>query len=271
MTMPDQTSFPSTVANGLEIVTVPCLADNYAYLVKGPNGVALIDAPEAEPILTALEARDWSLGVIMITHHHHDHVGGVAALREKFGCPVMGPKAEADKIAAQGVTLDMELEPGFEGGTGAGRCQVLAVPGHTLGHIAFYYPEAPALFSADSLMVMGCGRLFEGTPAMMWQTMTTLSALPDETLIYSGHEYTESNAGFALSLEPENAALQKRMDEITKTRQNGQPTVPALLSLEKQTNPFLRAGDPNLKKTLGLEGVKDAEVFAHIRVAKDKF
>ncbi|NKX74121.1 hydroxyacylglutathione hydrolase [Rhodobacteraceae bacterium R_SAG3] len=271
MTMPDQTSFPTTVANGLEIVTVPCLADNYAYLVNGPDGVAVIDAPEAAPIIAALEARRWNLGVIMITHHHHDHVGAINALRDKYGCPVMGPKAEADKIAAQGAPLDMELEPGFEGGTGAGRCQVIAVPGHTLGHIAFYYPEGPALFSADSLMVMGCGRLFEGTPAMMWHTMTTLAALPDDTLVFSGHEYTESNARFALSIDPDNAALQKRAREISQARKSDSPTVPARLELEKATNPFLRAGDADLKKSLGLEGVEDAEVFAHIRAAKDRF
>jgi hydroxyacylglutathione hydrolase len=271
MTMPDQTSTRTTRENGLEIVTVPCLADNYAYLVKGPDGVAVIDAPEAGPILAALEARDWTPGVLMITHHHPDHVGGIRQIREKYGCPVMGPRAEADKIAAQGEALDIELDPGFEGGSGAGRCQVIAVPGHTLGHIAFYYPEGGALFTADSLMALGCGRLFEGTPAMMWQSLSTLAALPDDTLVYSGHEYTQSNAAFALSIDPNNAALRQRAEEITQTRAKNDPTVPARLGLEKATNPFLRAGAADLKKTLGLEGVEDAEVFAHIRSAKDRF
>jgi len=267
MTMPDQTS----VADGLEIVTVPCLADNYAYLVKGPDGVAVIDAPEAGPIIAALEARDWRPGVVMITHHHHDHVGGIKALRDRYGCPVMGPKAEAGKIAAQGSALDMELEPGFEGGSGAGRCQVIAVPGHTLGHIAFYYPEGRALFTADSLMALGCGRLFEGTAAMMWQSLSTLAALPDDIMVYSGHEYTQSNAAFALSIDPDNAALRQRAEEIARTRAKNAPTVPAALGLEKATNPFLRAGDADMKKTLGMEGVEDAEVFAHMRSAKDRF
>ncbi|NIZ14842.1 hydroxyacylglutathione hydrolase [Phaeobacter sp. HF9A] len=267
MTMPDHPS----LSTEFEVVTVPCLDDNYAYLVKGPDGVALIDAPEAAPIIAALEARNWELGVVMITHHHHDHVGGLRALRARYGCPVMGPKAEADKIAAQGETLDMELEPGFEGGTGVGRCQVLAVPGHTLGHIAYYYPEGGALFTADSLMALGCGRLFEGSPAMMWQSLSSLAALPDDTLVYSGHEYTQSNARFACSIDPDNSALQQRAAEIADLRKNNLPTVPATLGLEKATNPFLRAGDTELKKTLGLEGVDDADVFAHIRAAKDRF
>ncbi|WOI34950.1 hydroxyacylglutathione hydrolase [Tritonibacter scottomollicae] len=268
MTMPDQAS---TSASALEIVTVACLSDNYAYLVKGPDGVAVIDAPEAAPIIDALEARGWTPAVVMITHHHHDHVGGIKALRDRYGCTVMGPKAEADKIAAQGEALDMELEPGFEGGTGAGRCQVLAVPGHTLGHIAFYYPEGGALFTADSLMALGCGRLFEGTPAMMWQSLTSLAALPDEIMVYSGHEYTQSNASFALSIDPDNAALQRRAKEIAQARVKNAPTVPVALGVEKATNPFLRAGDAEMKKTLGMEGVADVEVFAHIRSAKDRF
>lgn len=267
MTMPDQTSAPQA----LEIVTVPCLADNYAYLVNGPDGVAVIDAPEAEPIIAALEARGWVPGVVMITHHHHDHVGAIGALRAKYGCPVMGPKAEADKIAAQGEALDVELEPGFSGGTGASRVEVLAVPGHTLGHIAFYYPEGGAIFTADSLMALGCGRLFEGTPAMMWDTMCRLMALPDETQIYSGHEYTSGNAAFAVSIDPENAALKARAADISAKRSENRPTVPASLALEKATNPFLRAGQADLKAQLGLTGVEDAEVFAHIRAAKDRF
>ncbi len=267
MTMPDQTA----AASGFEIVTVPCLSDNYAYLVNGPDGVALIDAPEAEPIIAALETRGWRLSVILITHHHHDHVGGLAALRSKYGCPVLGPKAEADKIAAQGEALDRGLEPGEEIGTGAGRCQVLAVPGHTLGHIAFYYPEAAALFTADSLMALGCGRLFEGTPAMMWDSLQRLAALPDDTQVYSGHEYTAANARFALSIDPDNPALKQRAKEISDRRDRDLPTVPAALGLEKATNPFLRAGAEDLKKTLGKAGVEDVEVFAYIRSAKDRF
>ncbi|WP_167644642.1 hydroxyacylglutathione hydrolase [Mameliella alba] len=251
----------------LEIVTVPCLSDNYAYLVHGPDGVALIDAPEAGPIIEALEARGWSLGVIMITHHHHDHVGGVAELREKYGCPVMGPKAEVDKLPK----LDMALDPGFSGGTGDGLCEVIAVPGHTLGHIAYYYPRGGAVFTADSLMALGCGRIFEGTPQMMWDSLEKLASLPPETLVYSGHEYTTANAAFALTIEPENQALISRKREIDAARAEGRPTAQVPLSVELETNPFLRATTDSVKRAVGLPGGTDAEVFAEVRARKDRF
>lgn len=268
---PSEGADVSSKIDQLEIITVPCLSDNYAYLVNGPDGVAIIDAPEADPIIDALEARGWTPGVLMITHHHPDHHGGTARLKERYGMMVMGPEAEADRLPP----LDMALTPGFEGGSGAGRCKVLHVPGHTLGHIAYYYPNATAdggaLFSADSLMAMGCGRLFEGTPAQMWDTLSMLMALPDNTQIYSGHEYTQSNTRFALSIEPENEALTARAAEIDAKCAAKEPTVPATLSQEKATNPFLRAHLPEMKRKLGLDGVADADVFAHIRHLKDTF
>ncbi|WP_323769398.1 hydroxyacylglutathione hydrolase [Antarctobacter sp.] len=251
----------------LEIVTVPCLSDNYAYLVHGPDGTALIDAPEAGPIIDALEARGWSLGVIMLTHHHHDHVGGVAELRERYGCPVMGPKAEEAKLPK----LDMALDPGFSGGTGEGRCEVIAVPGHTLGHIAFHYPEAKAVFTADSLMALGCGRIFEGTPDMMWDSLSKLMTLPPETMVYSGHEYTASNAAFALTIEPGNEALISRARAIEAARAEGLPTAQVALSVELDTNPFLRATRQSVKTAVGLPDGTDAEVFAEVRKRKDSF
>ncbi len=268
--MPD----PTSPADVLEIVTVACLTDNYAYLVKAPGTagrVAVVDAPEAGPIIAALEARGWQPQELLITHHHHDHVGAIAALRDRYGCTVYGPAAEADKIAAQGAPLDVELAPGETGGEGLARWQVIAVPGHTLGHIAFHYPEGAALFTADSLMALGCGRLFEGTPAMMWDSLSRLMELPEETLVYSGHEYTSGNAAFALSIDPDNAALRARAAEIAAKREKNEPTVPASLALEKATNPFLRAGSADLRAQLGLDGVEDAAVFAHIRAAKDRF
>ncbi|WP_420326508.1 hydroxyacylglutathione hydrolase [Mameliella sp.] len=251
----------------LEIVTVPCLKDNYAYLVNGPDGVALIDAPEAGPIIEALEARGWSLGVIMITHHHHDHVGGVAELRAKYGCPVMGPKSEEDKLPE----LDMAVEPGFSGGTGDGLCEVIAVPGHTLGHVAYHYPKGGAVFTADSLMALGCGRIFEGTPEMMWESLEKLASLPPETVVYSGHEYTTANAAFALTIEPENEALISRKREIDAARAEGRPTAQVPLSVELETNPFLRATSDSVKKAVGLPDGTDAEVFAEVRARKDRF
>lgn len=251
----------------IEIVTIPCLADNYAYLVNGPDGVALIDAPEEAPIVEALDSRGWGLDVIMITHHHPDHVGAVDALRQRYGCKVMGPKAEADKLPA----LDFALEPGFSGGNGDGACQVIAVPGHTLGHIAYYYPNAGAVFTADSLMALGCGRLFEGTPQMMWDSLSTLAALPPETMVYSGHEYTQSNAKFALTIEPNNSALISRIDNINAARAKNEPTAQVSLGLELATNPFLRAGLPEVKTALGMENTSDVEVFTEIRARKDRF
>ncbi|WP_425051635.1 hydroxyacylglutathione hydrolase [Psychromarinibacter sp. S121] len=251
----------------LEIVTVPCLRDNYAYLVKGPDGVCLIDAPEAGPIIDTLESRGWDLGAILITHHHHDHVDGVEELRAKYGCKVMGPKAEADKLPQ----LDMALEEGMNGGEGDAYTVPLAVPGHTLGHLAFHFPKAKAVFSADSLMALGCGRLFEGTPEMMWDSMQKFLAMPDDTLVYSGHEYTASNARFALTIEPDNAALQARARDIEAKRARNEPTVPASIGEEKETNPFLRAHLHEVKALLNMESSPDAEVFAEIRRRKDSF
>jgi hydroxyacylglutathione hydrolase len=251
----------------LEIVTVPCLSDNYAYLVNGPDGVAVIDAPEAGPIIAALEARNWTPGVIMITHHHHDHVGGVATLREKYGCMVMGPKSEEAKLPP----LDMALPDGMKGGTGDGAMEVIAVPGHTLGHVAYYYPQGGAVFTADSLMALGCGRVFEGTPEMMWDSLSKLAALPPETMVYSGHEYTASNARFALTIEPDNTALIARAKDIETARAAGQPTAQVPLSLELATNPFLRAGRDDVKALVGMSGKSDADCFAEIRARKDAF
>ncbi|CUH75042.1 hydroxyacylglutathione hydrolase [Tropicibacter naphthalenivorans] len=251
----------------LDIVTIPCLSDNYAYLVNGPDGVALIDAPEAAPIIAALDARGWGLDVIMITHHHHDHVGGVAELREKYGCKVMGPKAEEAKLPP----LDFALPDGMTGGSGDGEMQVISVPGHTLGHVAYYYPKAGALFTADSLMACGCGRLFEGTPAMMWDSLSKLAALPPETMVYSGHEYTTSNAKFALTIEPGNDALKSRVTDIETARASDEPTAQVPLSLELATNPFLRASEPSVKASLGMADAADADVFAEIRARKDRF
>lgn len=251
----------------LEIITVPCLSDNYAYLVKGPDGITIIDAPEAAPIISALEARGWQADTLLITHHHHDHHGGTQALRDRYGLKVFGPKAEADRLPP----LDVAVEHGFEHGTGAAHWQVLQVAGHTLGHIAYHYPQAHALFSADSLMVMGCGRLFEGTPTQMWETLAMLLDLPDETQIYSGHEYTASNMRFALSVEPENRALLERAHSVKALLAKNLPTVPARLDLEKETNPFLRAPLAEMKQILGLPAATDAQAFAELRRRKDIF
>lgn len=253
----------------LTLVTLPCLTDNYAYLLHddATGATAVIDAPEAHPILTELDARGWHLAEIWLTHHHWDHIDGVADLVRHTGALVVGAGADAQRLPP----LSRIVTPG-EGFTFAGHdVEIIDAPGHTLGHIVYHVPAAQAAFTGDSLMVMGCGRLFEGTPAQMWSTLSTLAKLPPDTNICSGHEYTASNAAFAVTIEPFNAALAARRQEIEAARARGEPTVPAPLSQELATNPFLRAHLPEVKSALGLADASDEQVFAEIRRQKDTF
>ncbi|HRO11664.1 hydroxyacylglutathione hydrolase [Amaricoccus sp.] len=251
----------------LEIVTVPCLRDNYAYLLRdaASGRVGLVDAPEAGPIEAELAKRNWMLDLILITHHHADHIQAVDALRG--GAKVVGNRADRARLPR----LDVEVGPGDAVALGGSVAEVLDVPGHTVGHVAYYFAEAGALFSADSLMVMGCGRVFEGTADEMWESLSRMAALPDATLVYSGHEYAESNARFALTVDGENVALRTRAAEIAAMRARGEPTVPARLDLERRTNPFLRVREADFKSRLGLENSPDAQVFAEVRRRKDAF
>lgn len=253
----------------LEIVTVPCLSDNYAYLLRdaATGAVGLVDAPEAAAIEAALKGKGWALDLILITHHHGDHIDGVEALRERYGAKVVGAAADRRRLPR----LDIAVAEGDEVAVGESVASVLEVPGHTLGHVAYWFAADRALFSADSLMVMGCGRLFEGTPEQMWGSLAKMAALPDDTLLYSGHEYAESNTRFALSVDGENAALRARARDIAALRQMVAATVPARLDLEKATNPFLRVTDDEFKARLGLGGLPDAQVFAEVRRRKDSF
>ncbi|EAQ04307.1 hydroxyacylglutathione hydrolase, putative [Pseudooceanicola batsensis HTCC2597] len=252
----------------LDIVTVPCRSDNYAYLVKGPDGVCIIDAPEAAPLIAAAKDRGWTPDVLMITHHHGDHTAGTDDLKAAFpGLRVMGPKAEEDKLPP----LDMALSEGMNGGEGEAYTVPLDVPGHTLGHMAFHFPEAGVIFTADSLMSWGCGRVFEGTPEMMHATLQKLAALLPETLIYSGHEYTLANMKFALSIEPDNPDLLARADKVQAQRDAGEATVPVTLAEELKTNPFLRCDTPQVAKAVGMEGAAPVDIFAEVRKRKDNF
>jgi hydroxyacylglutathione hydrolase len=253
----------------IEIVTVPCLADNYAYLLRdaATGTVALVDAPDAGAVRAALAARGWGLDMILITHHHADHIQGVEALRAAFGASVWGAEADAHRLPP----LDHAVAEGARVPVGAAEAEVLAVPGHTLGHIAYHVPAVPAVFSADSLMACGCGRVFEGTHLMMWQSLSKFLALPPETLVCSGHEYTAANIRFALTIEPGNAALRAREASVADRRARGEPTVPSTLAEELATNPFLRARLPEVKAAVGLAGADDAGVFAEIRRRKDAF
>lgn len=253
----------------LELVTVPCLADNYAFLLHetATGETALVDAPEAAPILRALDERGWKLSEIWITHHHHDHVGAVDELREATGARVIGNSADAKRLPA----LDRPVQVGETFTLAGHEVRVMDVSGHTIGHLAFYVPDAGAVFTADSLMALGCGRLFEGTAPVMWESLQRLAALPPRTLICSGHEYTQANARFARTIEPENVALISRMIEIDAARSEGRPTVPSTLETEKATNPFLRAGLPEVQEALGMSGYAASEAFAEIRSRKDRF
>lgn len=253
----------------LQLVTIPCLADNYAYLVHDPDSAqtALVDAPEPGPILAALEAHQWRLTDILLTHHHDDHIQGVEALRARTGAMVLGAAADAHRLPR----LDLALDEHSSFPVGSEFARVIDVPGHTLGHIAFHFPQSRLCFTADSLMAGGCGRLFEGTARQMHASLSKLAALPPDTLICSGHEYTASNLRFALTLEPDNPRLISRAAEVAERRAKGLPTVPVPLEEELATNPYLRAHLPALKTAVGLPDADDVTVFAEIRARKDKF
>ncbi|MGR3635884.1 MAG: hydroxyacylglutathione hydrolase [Shimia sp.] len=253
----------------LQIVTVPCLSDNYAFLIHDDKSgdTALVDAPEPGPILEALSDRGWSLSHVLLTHHHWDHVDGLADVLAKHPAKVVGATADAGRLPP----LDISLSEGDSITIGGETAQIIDVSGHTVGHIAFYFPTTGAVFTADSLMALGCGRLFEGPPAVMFDSLTKLAALPPETIVCSGHEYTESNARFAVTVDPDNPALKMRIDKIRSDREKNIPTVPSLLSDELATNPFLRGHDPAVQAAAGMQGAAPAEVFAEIRRRKDSF
>lgn len=253
----------------LELVTVPCLADNYAWLIHDADTgqTAVIDVPEPGPILGALNAHQWRLTDILITHHHDDHIQGVELLRAQTGALVLGAAADAHRLPR----LDLALDEHSSFSVGREFARVIEVPGHTIGHIAFHFPDSRLAFTADSLMAGGCGRLFEGTARMMHHSLRKLAALPPETLICSGHEYTASNLRFAATLEPDNPALISRIAEVAEKRAHGRPTVPVPLRTELETNPYLRAHLPALKAAVGLPDADDVTVFAEIRARKDKF
>lgn len=253
----------------LEIALVPLLRDNYGYLLHEPaDGLtAIVDPSESQPVLEAAAARGWRLTHILNTHHHHDHCGGNADLKAATGARVVGPAYDRARIPEIDEAVDEAS--GFRFGHLAAR--VLFIPGHTRGHIAFWFGEARALFCGDTLFSLGCGRLFEGDPPMMWASLSKLKALPGETRIYCGHEYTEANARFALTVDPDNAALQARAAEVKALRAEGRPTVPSTMGNERAANPFLRADDAAIARRLGLEGAPAHAVFGEIRRRKDSF
>jgi hydroxyacylglutathione hydrolase len=252
-----------------EIHLFNCLKDNYGVLLHDPaNGAtAAIDAPEAAAVEEALRARNWRLTDILVTHHHADHTGGVPALKARHACRVIAPRQEAARIPDVDVTV-------HEGdvvtvGTLVGR--VLDTPGHTAGHISYWFKSEKAAFVGDTLFSVGCGRLLEGTADVMWQSLLKLRDLPSETEVYCGHEYTAANVHFALTIETHNAALRERAEEVVKLREAGRPTIPSTIATEKLTNPFLRADLPNVAEAINMPDAAAVQVFAAIRTRKDKF
>jgi hydroxyacylglutathione hydrolase len=253
----------------VEVLQIACLDDNYGFLVHDveSGATASIDTPEVAPINAALEAKGWKLTHILNTHHHFDHAGGNEALKVQWGCTVVGAANDAHRIPG----IDVQVAEGDIYEFGVTKVKVLEVPGHTSGHIAYYFEQDDVAFVGDTLFALGCGRLFEGTAEQMWVSLEKLMALPDATTVYCAHEYTQANAAFAVTVEPDNIALQQRVEEIAKLRSQGSPTVPTSIKLERETNPFVRSTNAGLQSTIGLQGADPVAVFAETRKRKDRF
>lgn len=253
----------------LQIEQIPVLNDNYVYLAREPEAglCAVIDPAVAAPVMERADALGWKITHILNTHHHGDHVGGNMEIKQATGCTIVGPKADRDRIPG----IDIELGDGDRWMFGDQEAQVFDVPGHTRGHIGYWFAGSKTLFIGDTLFALGCGRLFEGTPAQMWHSLSKLEVLPDDTRIYCAHEYTQSNARFALTVETSNKALAERARMIDSMRAKGQPTVPSMMGEERLTNPFLRAAEADLQRDIGMAGADPVAVFAEVRQRKDNF
>jgi len=253
----------------IDIRQFPCLSDNYGYLARdrARGAVAAIDTPDPDAINAALAREGWKLTHILNTHWHPDHAGGNLALKSRWNCTVVGPRGEAGKIPG----LDEAVAEGDIVRLGETQAIVRDTPGHTAGHVIYHFSDDKAAFVGDTIFALGCGRLFEGTPEEMWASLSKIAEFPPETLLYCAHEYTQANARFALTVDPENDALAARADEIGRQRARGEPTVPSTLAAELATNPFLRAGDAALQRAVGMEGREAVDVFAEVRRMKDRF
>jgi hydroxyacylglutathione hydrolase len=245
-----------------------CLKDNYGVLLHDPGSgaTAAIDAPEAAPVEAALRATGWRLTDILVTHHHADHTGGIAELKARHHCRVVAPHGEAARIPA----VDETVRENDAVRVGALEGRVFETPGHTAGHISYFFPADKLAFVGDTLFSIGCGRVIEGTPEMMWRSLLKLRGLPDDTRVYCGHEYTRANIRFARTVEPANAALRAREQEVDKLLAADKPTIPSTMGEEKAANPFLRADLPEVAKSVGLAGEPAWKVFAEIRERKNR-
>ncbi len=247
----------------------PCLKDNFGVLIHDPasGATAAVDAPEAAPVEAALKKTGWKLTDILVTHHHGDHTAGIGELKAHHNCRVVAPRAEAQRIAH----VDQTVGEGDVVKVGALEGRVIDTPGHTAGHITYFFPADKLAFVGDTLFSIGCGRVIEGNPEMMWQSLLKLRALPGDTRFYCGHEYTEANIRFAKTIEPNNKALAARAEEVAKLAAAGKPTIPATIAAEQAANPFLRADNAEVAKSLGLAGNPAWKVFAEIRERKNRF
>ncbi len=256
------------VAAKLEIHQFPCLKDNYGVLIRDPSTgiVAAIDAPTAEEVAAAAADKGWRITHILTTHRHGDHTDGNLALKASTACTIIGPRGEADQVPG----IDKAVGEGDTFTLGSLEVRVLETPGHTRGHITYWIPAAEVAFAGDTLFALGCGRVFEGTAEQMWRSLEKLAKLPPQTTVYCGHEYTLSNGRFALTIEPENEALQARVREIEAQRARNEPTVPTRIDVELATNPFLRPHSAAIRKRLGLENAPDWQVFGEVRERKNK-
>jgi hydroxyacylglutathione hydrolase len=246
-----------------------CLKDNFGVLLHDPQtgATASIDAPEAAPVEAALQRTGWRLTDILVTHHHNDHTAGIAALKSNHKCRVVAPRNEAARIAH----VDETVGEGDTVRVGSLEGRVIDTPGHTAGHISYFFPADRLAFVGDTLFSIGCGRVIEGNPEMMWNSLVKLRDLPDDTQFYCGHEYTAANIRFAKTIEPDNKALAARAAEVEKLTAARKFTIPATIGAEKADNPFLRADNAQVAKSLGLSGRPAWQVFAEIRERKNRF
>ena len=250
-----------------EILIIKCLNDNYAYIYLNDKKEAfVVDPSEANPVIDTLEKNDLQLKYILNTHHHFDHIGGNYELKEKYNCKIVGSKKDRERIPG----IDIEISDGDFWSFKEHTAQIIEIPGHTSGHIAFFFKSLNAVFTGDTLFSLGCGRLFEGTPTMMWNSLKKLRALPDQTKIYCGHEYTLSNGKFINSIYP-SEDMRLKIESLVELNEKNLPSIPSTIADEKKMNIFLKADDINLIKNLGLQGKSPEEVFGYIRELKDNF
>jgi hydroxyacylglutathione hydrolase len=248
-----------------QIIIIPSMGDNYSYLIVSGKWAAVVDPGEADPVIKAINQKGLELSLILITHHHFDHCGGVGELKRKYKCTEIG--SDEKHIAG----LDKSIKDGDIIEAGNDALQVIDIKGHTSSHVGYYSKNQKTLFTGDTLFCCGCGRIFEGNPSQMYQSLLKLAQFPDDTLVYPGHEYTVENIEFALTVEKDNPDLIKRSAEVKKMRNQGEPTVPSTIGLEKKTNPFLRPFSPSIRKSLNMQNEPDVEVFAELRRRKDRF